>query len=390
MDSINANINKLVSLTFDEKPEVRKRAAKSLGEINDPAAVFALVELSYDKDPSVRAVAQEYLEKKKQTEPELMSFAKIFASDEENKETQVEEPAMEAKEKMLRPITQIFEKRLGKEKAEMARSKMMPSIEKIYLRAHQQHGSKKKTDESGRKVMQEFLTSYLEVMSDLDQIGNGPTLSLDQRHQFKELDKPAEIPHLEDETAGEIAEIGKKEELDHVSIDISNLESSEIEELKEREEIEHLPDTFFKKAYEAMMLSGGDESVMKTEMEHMINESRREIVQAFKMAKTKFKETKITNLTKIKNNMRNINTDILTVKTVVNGEYQKTKKLKAPYVRVLVNDEAGNEGVVYLFEGRGSEIKAGMKIKVNSGIAKVINDETAITIGKKSNVYIVL
>ena len=62
MDSVTANINKLVSLTFDERPEVRKQAAKSLGEINDPGAVFALVQLSFDKDPSVREIAQQYLD----------------------------------------------------------------------------------------------------------------------------------------------------------------------------------------------------------------------------------------------------------------------------------------------------------------------------------------
>lgn len=397
MDSVTANINKLVSLTFDEKPDVRKRAAKSLGELNDPAAIFALVELSYDKDPSVRVLAQQYLEKKKQTEPELMSFAKIFSTDDPKDSGVVEEAPNETKEKMLRPITQIFEKRLGKEKAEMAKTKMMPSIEKIYLRAHQQqHGSKKKTEEAGRKVMQEFLTNYLEVMSDLDQIGSGSTQSIPQQNLV--IVRPEERifateTESGDELSGELGEVGKKTELDNVSAEIATLESSEIEELKEREEIAHLPDTFFKKAYETMMLSGGDESIMKQEMEHMVNEARREIIQAFKMARRTFKEMKITNITKIKDGMRNINTDILIVKHVETMEYMKPRKQKASLVRVLINDEIGNEGVIYLFDGRGGELKAGMRIKVVSGIAKAFDfaaGETALTVGKKSNVYIVL
>ncbi|MFH1785327.1 MAG: HEAT repeat domain-containing protein [Candidatus Micrarchaeota archaeon] len=389
MDSVTANINKLVSLTFDEKPEVRKRVAKSLGEIDDPAAVFALVELSYDKDPSVRAIAQQYLEKKKQTEPELMSFAKIFSSDNDDRETKSEEQPSDVKEKMLRPITQIFEKRLGKEKAEVARSKMMPTIEKIYLRAHQQHGSRKKTEEAGRKVMQEFLTSYLEVMSDLDEIGAVQVPGQKHLHEEKhEIVKPEVLEG--DEISGELGEVGKRTDLDRVSAEIATLETTEIEELKEREEIEHLPDTFFKKAYETMMLSGGDETIMKKEMDHMINEAKREIQQAFKMARNKFKEMKITNLTKIKQGMRNINTDVLIVKTAESMEYQKSKRVKATLVRILANDETGNEGVIYLFEGRGTEIKAGMQIKIVSGIVKIFNSETAITIGKKGNVYIVL
>ncbi|MBI5046838.1 HEAT repeat domain-containing protein [Candidatus Micrarchaeota archaeon] len=167
---MQADINKLVSLTFDENPKVRMQAAESLGSMDDPAAIFALVELSYDKDPSVRDVALKKLEKKKQTEAEVMSFAEIFSSGSAEEQATPSVPA-DAKEKVLRPITQIFEKRLGKERADAVKSKMLPTIEKIYLKVH--HPNKKRNEEDGRKAMQEFLTSYMEVMSDLDQIGNG-------------------------------------------------------------------------------------------------------------------------------------------------------------------------------------------------------------------------
>lgn len=420
MDSATANINKLVSLTFDENPEVRKQAAKSLGTLGDPAAVFALVELTYDKDPSVREVAQKYLEKKKQTEPELMSFATIFSSG-AKKEDKAEESS-EERERVLRPITQIFERRLGKEKAEAARNKMMPTIEKIYQKAHEHGGSKKKHEEAGRKVMQEFLTSYLEVMSDLDRIGDGthhPVQETAPAQHVEELPAPeihVEGPEEPDEPIQPIAqeqpvhqpqmpqpppsalsdqldEVGKQPAvLDKVSTEIASLETQEMEELKERQEIEHLPDTFFKKAYETMMLSGGDEDVMHQEMEKMAAEAKREIGLAFRLAKAKFKEMKITNITKIKDGMRNVNTELLVVKSSESMEYQKTKKVKALLTRVVVNDEAGNEGIVYLFEDRGVSLKPSMRIKVVKGMAKVFDfsGETALTIGKKGNVYIVL
>ena len=417
MDSATANINKLVSLTFDESPEVRKQAAKSLGALGDPAAVFALVELTYDKDPSVREVAQKYLEKKKQTEPELMSFATIFSSG-AKKEDKTEESS-EARERVLRPITQIFERRLGKEKAEAARNKMMPTIEKIYQKAHEHGGSKKKHEEAGRKVMQEFLTSYLEVMSDLDRIGDGTHHAAEAPAAQPAQEQPEmheELPEIHEEQpvrpevlepqaqpqipekppnplSDQLEEVGKQSgELDKVSTEIASLETQEMEELKERQEIEHLPDTFFKKAYETMMLSGGDEDVMHQEMERMAAEVKKEIGLAFRLAKSKFKEMKITNITKIKDGMRNINTDLLTVKSSESMEYQKTKKLKALLTRVLVNDETGNEGIIYLFEDRGTTIKPAMRIKVEKGMAKVFgfSGETALTIGKKGNVYIVL
>ncbi|MDD5171737.1 MAG: HEAT repeat domain-containing protein [Candidatus ainarchaeum sp.] len=414
MDSATANINKLVSLTFDENPEVRKQAAKSLGALGDPAAVFALVELTYDKDPSVREVAQKYLEKKKQTEPELMSFATIFSSG-AKKEEKGEEPE-DAREKVLRPITQIFERRLGKEKAEVARNKMMPTIEKIYQKAHEHGGSKKKHEEAGRKVMQEFLTSYLEVMSDLDSIGDGthhlpeapavqppqeqqeihePEIHEEQPIQLIVQEQPVHRPQIPEQPpnalSDQLEEVGKQSgELDKVSTEIASLETQEMEELKERQEIEHLPDTFFKKAYETMMLSGGDEDVMHQEMEKMAAEAKREIGLAFRLAKSRFKEMKVTNITKIKDGMRNINTDLLIVKGVEPIEYQKTKKVKAMATRVVLNDDSGNEGVLYLFEDRGTGLRPAMRIKIVKGMVKVFRGETALTISKNGNVYIVL
>ena len=112
------------------------------------------------------------------------------------------------------------------------------------------------------------------------------------------------------------------------------------------------------------------------------------------MAKKRFKEMNITNITDIKDGMRNINTDLLSVRLVENMEYQKTKKTKAIATRIVINDAEGNEGVVYLFDDRGSNIKKGMQIKIVKGMAKsfAFSGETALTIGKgkKSNVYIVL
>ncbi|MBI5046837.1 hypothetical protein HZC07_03845 [Candidatus Micrarchaeota archaeon] len=128
---------------------------------------------------------------------------------------------------------------------------------------------------------------------------------------------------------------------------------------------------------------------MRKELHGMIEDAKREITLAFKLAKKKFKETKITNITKIKNNMRNIHTETLTVQNVEVLNYQKGKK-STTFNRVLVSDESGNEGVIYLFDGRGSELKPRMHIKLVHGVAKTFSGETAIVLGKKGNIYIVL
>lgn len=424
MDEATANINKLVSLTFDEDPSVRKQAAKSLGEIDDPAAIFALVELSYDKDPSVRELALSKLEKRKQSEAEVMSFAEIFStgSEQAKPDAAAEQPS-ERKEKMLRPIAQLFERHLGKEKAEMVKSKMMPTIEKIYLKnMSQAPGDKKTQDESGRKAMQEFLTSYLEVISDIGQIGDSAAIphapskrelreAMKSRAAERKSESQESAPHpppqaqapepqdiqaaVEDASnplSAELEVVGKNVS-GSISSEISAIEAQESVDFKEQEGIEHLPDTFFKKAYEVMMLSGGDEKLMKSEMNRMIVDATREIGLAFRLAKKRFKETKITNITKITDGMRNINTDPLTVKSVEETTYQKTKSKVGSMTKVTVNDDGGNEGVIYLFDGRaGASLKSGVRIKVVKGMAKTFTShgETALVLGKKGNVYIVL
>ena len=128
-----SNIHKLVSLTFDEDPKIRIGAATSLSKSDDPAAVFALMELSYDKDIEVKELAQKLLQEKKSSEQEVMSFAELFSSRQIQDDFGSAE-SLTTKEKVLYPITQLFEKKLGKERADAVKKKMMPTIEKIYLK----------------------------------------------------------------------------------------------------------------------------------------------------------------------------------------------------------------------------------------------------------------
>ncbi len=392
MQDAQLNINKLVSLTFDENPEVRKEAARSLARHGDPAALFALVELSYDKDPSVRETAMDLLDKAKKEEPEVMSFAKIFSTKTSKKSEEKKNVPTESKEKVLAPITQLFEKRLGKERADLVKEKMMPQIEKMYLKSK---SSGKKDGE--RKVMQEFLTNYLEVISDLEQVGGGDADALVEAtvHEDPSEDASHEVSDVEvagDALAGEIEEVGLSANVDQISAEVGELEHVQQEEIREEEDMRALPDTFFKKAYEVMMLSGGDDKIMAKEMKDMIARAKKEITLAFNLAKKKFKETKITHITQLRNGMRNVNTDPLTVKLVENLEYQRTKTKKDTFTRVVMSDDEENEGVLYLFDERGTSVQPGQKVQIQKGLAKTFkfSGETALTLGKKSNVYIVL
>lgn len=394
-----SQINKLVSLTFDENPKVRREAAKSLSDIDDPAALFALVELSYDKDVGVKKVAQDLLQKKKANEQEVMSFAEIFSArdkpDDATESNGVVPSFEERKAKVLYPITQIFEKRLGKERAEAVKNKMMPAIEKVYMNTVT--SSKQKNNESGKKAIQEFLTSYLEAISDLDSVGastvpvHAPAPVTEHNHSKRhEVIQPTKS--IQEHLTDELGEVGTKtKELEIISREVQELEEEAYEEQKEDQEIANLPQTLFKKAYETMMLSGGDDKIMRTEMKRMFRDIERDIKLAYHLAKKKFKEMKITHISKIKSGMRNVNSDLLFVMHVEHNEYPKGK-LKKKVTRVIINDEDGNEGVLYLFDDRGVWLKEGMKIRIVKGQVKTFafSGETALTTGNKGSVDIIL
>ncbi|MCK4319283.1 HEAT repeat domain-containing protein [Candidatus Micrarchaeota archaeon] len=355
-------LQRLISLTFDESPKVRKKTAEEIGKLEDPGAMFALIELTYDKDKEVRETAKKIL-KENRNEPELMSFADIFGSPHKEEIKKIDESR---RAKILKPIEKIFERKLGAKKAEFLKKKMMPTIEKIYLKVVRERRGK-----SGE--MQELLSSYVEALSDVDDIVG----------EKKEVEEIEEI---------ELGEVGKRE-ID-VQKALSELEGGEeiAEVFEEKKEEGPSGNTLFRLAYDTMMASEGDEKIMEQVRKKMLKNAEDEIAIAFKLAKRRFKEVNITSLLELKSGMRSVTTDILIVRKVENLEYQRTKKITDVFTRVLVNDSEGNEGVIYLFEGKGKELKTGQDIKIEKGIAKTFefSGETAITLGKRSSLYIVL
>ena len=151
------------------------------------------------------------------------------------------------------------------------------------------------------------------------------------------------------------------------------------------------PQSVFQRAYETMLASGGDDKLMQREMKRLTKESEQDVKLAYNLARDKFKEIKITNLTKIKNGMRNINTELLNVLEVQNITYPKGKEKKEA-VRLKVVDEDENEAIVFMFDDRGKWIQKGMNIKITRGFAKTFDfsKETAITVSSKGNIDIIL
>lgn len=402
------NLNQLISLTFDASPEVRRQAAVELSRYDDPGANFAILELTYDKDTSVSGLARGILDKRKASQPELMSFADVFAQGEDKKAEEAkkspeeERKAETAREKMLKPIQQLFEKKLGKEKAEAMKSRMMPTIEKIYMKAVGKNGH---VNEEKGKAVQEMLTDYLDVISGAEThvITDSGEMKGDRPKMPREAPEPdgkdveAGDPELETSGGLELQSVGTKElemgklgrELDEVAAD----SEVEVPETGNREpETGAKGGTLFRLAFDTMMASEGDEDVMKRAMSNMIRDAEEEIKLAFRVAKERHKQINITHITELRSGMRNVNTVPLLVKSVEHKEYQKSKRVRDNFTRLVVSDDEGNEGVVYLFDNRGALVKQGMRVKIEKGYAKTFgfSGETALTVTKKGSAYVML
>ncbi len=120
----NARIDRLVSLTYAADPHVRKKATIELSIFDGPRAIFARLELSADKDLKIKELALAGLGNFKEEKEAIVDLEKIF---EEKAEGKASEQDIEAtKSKMMPSIEKIF----SKHKA--SKDRLMPSIEKLF------------------------------------------------------------------------------------------------------------------------------------------------------------------------------------------------------------------------------------------------------------------
>lgn len=358
-------LERLVALTFDSDPEVRKEAALKLGDQDDPIAGFALIELTTDKDKGVREIAKKLLEERKKKEPELLSFADIFeAGARKEEETPKKEPEASAsaaaltaedkrKKMLLSPIERMFEKKFGKERAEVVKKKLMPSIEKVYEKNTE--GGKRK--EEKREFLQQFINDYF--------------------------------------TAVEEVEEGVTEKAERVEG-----HSVELEEIgfKETENIIYNPDeqaappsgdieqALFNYFYNIAVEANGSAVVKHA----LYKDVKSKIDLAFSMIEKERK--KVQSLSDLRKGMRSFTSEMLRITKLSKGTFKKSKRAEPQeYCRLEVEDEKGGSAVIYIFEKDVSTLREGMKIVVERAPVKEFNGENSIHISKaKGNLYIVV
>ncbi|VVC00772.1 HEAT repeats [uncultured archaeon] len=126
------SIDSLVARAFDSDPRVRLKVAQDLGKIDDPRAVFALIELSSDKEEAVKEAAQQSLTHFKEEKEEIVSLGTLLAA---RKEAKTQPAASSApapvSQKMAPTIEKLFAHYEPK-KRESVKRKLLPSLQKFF------------------------------------------------------------------------------------------------------------------------------------------------------------------------------------------------------------------------------------------------------------------
>jgi hypothetical protein len=380
-------IARLVSLTFDSNPKVRIATARALGEVNDPAATLAMLELGSDRNKEVAKVANEILDKMKLNKPDMLPLTELFKGVDFSGGRKEERPiANEEIQRKIDPIQKEFEKSMGKEKADQLKPKLFDLALK--------HNNKTALQNLLTQVMNFYAPPVAEQK---------PAETKEQRQQAKEqrqLEKEQKQEEKEQETEESVP---AKEGMGiagvtftETSVDAAKLIGREAEDMtkdslfteEEKKVIEEGDPSIIKMAYDSMLISDSEpllehqRDTMKKFLDHQVD-------VAFRLAKKKFKEVKITDISNIKDGWKGITTDYLLVKKIEHRQYDRTKNAREVYTRLTVADPEGKEGIVYLFENRGSLIRDGMNIRLEKAKSKTFkfSGETVLTVDKRGKVY---
>jgi len=371
------SIDRMVASAFDSDPRVRLKAAQELGRIDDPRAIFALIELSSDKDESVKEAASASLSNFKREKEEIVSLEKLLAE-----RKVVQQPAQQASSAPSPLVAQ----------------KMVPTIEKLFS-----HYDPKKRESVMRRLFPSlqrlfgFRREELDPLRDIEKIAHAPTPA----SQVVELAaKPDEIPA---ENAKNFP-FGQGEERPAPSpkpqqpelADVwqqdagpvpTGMEDEPEKGAPQQEAIPEEQNRFFSLAYRLATTPGMGKSELKAEKNRMIANFKKEVEIAFKVAYERAREEGFASLDNLKPGMKNLNFAEMPVASIVEIPYGTKKK---PYLHIGIWDGKRETPVLVPKErGQGILVSDRIALKKVDVDFLVEKNETVLVVSRKSKVIVV-
>ncbi len=364
-----SEIQKLIRLTFDEDPEVRKSTARKLAKIDDPAAVFALVELSTDKDDGVKELAKKLIAERPPEEG-AESIEEMFTKP---KQTEISE------KKVRERIDRLF-KGVDERKAKRIKEKIVPLfMQKILVNKRRSSESKKAirlSEEPEEKKAKQLKLVKEEMEKATKQVDNVLTTYLSALDDIEPM-------------FGEEKKIKTKQDKEK-----ANIIEEEVEKIKEPEpEFIYEQSKSFLPFFYFMLEKAkhfGEKEIEK-ESKRILKNIEKDLKLASQMAIEKKRGKKINNiadLIKIKTTKRSINIDFLEVISIESFELKKGRRYQE--VKTITLKQGENQILAVIPKERCDGLKIGDKLKLEKAIYKNFPEFScfALTVTKTGKVFI--
>ncbi|MFA6329049.1 MAG: HEAT repeat domain-containing protein [Candidatus Micrarchaeia archaeon] len=337
------DLDRMVAQAFDSDPAVRLKVANGLSKIDDPRAIFALIELSSDKDEAVKETAQRGLGQRKDEQEEIVSIGKLLS---ERKSQPAQMPSQPG----------------AQQAQQTARADMMPAIERLFA-----HYEPKRRESAKRKLLPSlqklfgFRPEELDPLRELDKISAGQQMrELDragaaQRQPAREEKRDADESEAAPQNAANFP-FGKHEEpreLPHRAeheVEVSDEDVELVSEEKERHEAsyeEDIPEPaqetaepgamskYYALAYRIATTPGMGKPDLKRESNRLINDFKREVELAFKLASEKARDEGLATFANLKPGMKSLSFNDMPISAISEIAYGPRRK---PYARIVLFD----------------------------------------------------
>ncbi|MCX8175437.1 MAG: HEAT repeat domain-containing protein [Candidatus Micrarchaeota archaeon] len=362
------NVDSLVARAFDSDPSVRLKVAQELGKIDDPRALFALIELSSDKDAAVKEAAQRSLSNFKEEKEEIVSLERLLAARKEQKSQASASPSPAVSQKMAPTIEKLFSHYEPK-KRESVKRKLFPSLQKLFGFSKEEldplQGLEKISQPEPKEGQKEAPPQRQEERIPQE---NAPNFPFGQK---EEAPKPSDLVELSEEDH-EVVGGGKAQEDDFG---------------QEKQISQTSPSQLYSIAYSIASTPGMGKRELKSEMNRIISGFKKEVEMAFRMAQAKAREEGCASLSNLKPGMKNLSFAEMQIVSVEEIAYGAKGK---PYARILLSDGKRQAPLLVPKERASgispSDMLAPKKVDVDFLVEK---NEVVLVASKKSKIIVV-
>lgn len=401
------DIDKWVRMSYDSDPKKRLEAARHIAQSDSPFAMFALLELSFDKDEKVRNYVKEVLKQKNEQKSEahfLLSDLLTQEYDKKIKEEQKEEEKdkIERIKKKLEPIIEEWIEEKDPEKRKMVKKKVMPMVEQIIKRwadkeeyliklfGYKKEGKKETKKETEAEDEQDEQETFIEEPEEPEEpvIHNGETKKYLEMISSVERMAQLGIPEISEE--GYEEEIGKDEQKEKEEF-IEEVQAEEEVEGKDNPFIDPIDRILYNKAIKIVEVPGITKKTIAEQKKQLKKELQLKVDAVFSVAELRAAHRYIEWLNELEVGMKNIYTRDLKVISVEDKVIKPLRGRSKVLKRIVVSD-GQNEFPVYLWKGRGKGIYEGETVRLENAEVEMfpVTGEAALVLNKKDSAIIVI